>query len=250
MRCINLREKKVLLIIPTYNEEEVIEKTILEIVEFKKSLVYLNSAYKLDYIVINDGSTDSTAVILDENRIKHIDLINNLGIGGAVQTGYKYAFEQQYDVAIQFDGDGQHDINSISELIKPLFKGYDFCVGSRFKEKSSSVFQTTITRRFGINFISFLIKIVSGNKVYDVTSGYRAANKEVIKLFANRYPMNYPEPESIVSLYKKKFAIVEVPVNMKAREGGKSSITPFKSIKYMFEVCISILILSFMKEND
>lgn len=245
-----MKKKRVILIIPAYNEEEVIEKTILEIVKFKNNLNYINGTYNLDYIVINDGSTDSTASILDESRIQHIDLIDNLGIGGAVQTGYKYAFEQNYDFAIQFDGDGQHDINSISELINPLFKGYDFSIGSRFKEKSSSLFQTTATRRFGINFISFLIKLVSGNKVYDVTSGYRAANKEVIKIFADRYPINYPEPESIVNLYKKKFKVIEVPVNMRAREGGISSITSFKSIKYMFEVSLSILILSFMKEND
>lgn len=245
-----MKINRVLLIIPAYNEEEVIEDTIFEIENFKKSLIYLNSEYSMDYIVINDGSTDCTSIILDEKKIKHIDLIDNLGIGGAVQTGYKYAFEQQYDIAIQFDGDGQHDINSIFEIINPLLEGFDFCIGSRFIDKSASLFQTTFVRRIGINIISFLIKLVSGSKVHDVTSGYRAANKKVIELFANRYPVNYPEPESIVSLYKKKFRIIEVPVNMKAREGGKSSITSIKSIKYMFEVGISILILSFMKEND
>lgn len=247
-----MKKKRVLLIIPAYNEEEVIENTILEIEDFKKTLGYLSNEYEysVDYIVINDGSTDCTPIILDKKKIKHIDLVKNLGIGGAVQTGYKYAFEQQYDIAIQFDGDGQHDINSIPELITPLLTGYDFCIGSRFVDKSASVFQTTFARRIGINIISFLIKLVTGHKIYDVTSGYRAANKKVIELFANRYPRNYPEPESIVNLYKKKYRIIEAPVNMRARAGGKSSITSLKSIKYMFEVGISIFILSFMKEND
>lgn len=112
-----MKKNRVLLIIPAYNEEDVIENTIFEIENFKKTLIYLHSKYSLDYIVINDGSTDRTSNILDKMKIKHIDLIDNLGIGGAVQTGYKYAFEHQYDTAIQFDGDGQHDINSISEVI-------------------------------------------------------------------------------------------------------------------------------------
>lgn len=239
---------KVLLIIPAYNEEESIVQTIKSIDKYKENK---NNDFQLDYVVINDGSTDKTPQLLEENHINHVDLIMNLGIGGAVQTGYKYALIHDYDIAIQFDGDGQHDINSLENVIKPLIKeDYDFCIGSRFVPGSNSEFQTSSMRRFGIKLISFLIKLVTGKKVYDVTSGYRAGNKKVIAYFAKRYPTAYPEPESIVQLFKKKFNVVERPVNMLERSGGVSSIHSFKSVKYMIEVSTAILVSAFMKEED
>lgn len=239
---------KVLLIIPAYNEEESIVQTIKSINKYKENK---KNDFQLDYVVINDGSTDKTPQLLEEKHINHVDLIMNLGIGGAVQTGYKYALIHDYDIAIQFDGDGQHDINSIDNVLNPIInEGFDFCVGSRFVKGSTSEFQTTGMRRFGIKLISFLIAIVTGKRVFDVTSGYRAANKNVITYFAKRYPTEFPEPESIVQLLKKKYKVTERPVNMMERIGGVSSIHTLKSVKYMIEVSTAVLVSAFMKEED
>ena len=233
---------KVLLIIPAYNEEENILRTIASIETFKQEVTHFQ--HELDYVVINDGSTDGTKQILEANQINAIHLVLNLGIGGAVQTGYKYALENEYDVAVQFDGDGQHDINSLPILLEPLAEGKcDFSIGSRFIPGNEAAFQSTKMRRFGI-------RMASGKTIYDVTSGYRAGNRKVIAFFAKRYPTNYPEPESIVHLIKKRFVIVERPVNMMERLGGVSSIRALASVKYMLEVGSAILIAAFMKEGD
>lgn len=237
---------KVLLIIPAYNEEAAIQSTVGEIEAFR-----VNQKYQLDYVVINDGSRDNTQQVLDDNNLNHVQLILNLGIGGAVQTGYKYALEHDYDIAVQFDGDGQHDVNSLNNILKPLMNdSADLVIGSRFVEDSQSEFQTSTMRRFGVKIISFFIKLVTGMKVYDTTSGYRGANRKVIAFFAERYPVKYPEPESIVHLLKKRFRVSETGVNMFERQTGASSITPIKSVRYMTEVCLSIIIASLMKEND
>lgn len=238
---------KVLLIIPAYNEEASIAQTISSIITYQQEHPELN----LDYVVINDGSTDQTKAILDDNGLNAVHLIMNLGIGGAVQTGYRYAFDNGYDVAVQFDGDGQHDIRSLSELLQPIREGRaDLVIGSRFVGDKVSEFQTTTMRRFGIGIISKMILWTTGKKIYDTTSGYRLANRAVISQFAKRYPRKYPEPESIVHLLKRKYQVVEAPANMFERQGGESSITPLKSIRYMIEVCSSILIANFMKESE
>ena len=242
---------KVLLIVPAYNEEENIINTVSSIRTYQGFLEKKGSNYFLDYLVINDGSKDNTKKVINENSINAVHLIQNLGIGGAVQTGYKYALDNNYDIAVQFDGDGQHDIQSLDIIVQPIINGeYDFCIGSRFIESSSSDFQTTSMRRMGIKIISFLIRVVTGKRIYDVTSGYRAANKKIIQLFCERYPTEYPEPETIVHLLKKKIRVKECPVNMKERIGGKSSIHSFKSVKYMIEVGTAILVSGFMKEDD
>ena len=229
---------KVLLIIPAYNEEENILKTCSQIEKYNK-----NNKEKLEYIVINDGSKDNTERILVENGINHIKLINNLGIGGAVQTGYKYALENNYDIAIQFDGDGQHDVNYVKELIKPIVsENVNMTVGSRFIDKASSEFKSSFARRIGINLISLVIKIRTGKKIYDTTSGFRAVDKKIIEIFSNNYPTEYPEPISTVNILHKKLKIKEVPVSMKKREGGKSSISPLKTVYYMINVILSILL--------
>ena len=174
-----------------------------------------------------------------------------MGIGGAVQTGYKYALDNNYDVAVQFDGDGQHDIRSLNSLIQPILLGKaDMVIGSRFVGETLSEFQTSFMRRFGIGVISNMIKLTTGIRIWDTTSGYRLGNKKVIAQFARRYPTKYPEPESSVHLIKQNFKIVEASANMFERAGGVSSITPFKSIRYMVEVCSSILIASLMKEGE
>lgn len=229
------QNKKVLLIIPAYNEEENILKTCNNIKKENKDL---------DFIVINDGSKDNTLKILKENNLPHINLIHNLGIGGAVQTGYKYAYENGYDIAIQFDGDGQHDVRYVNKLIKPILDGEaDFTIGSRFVEELST-FKSSKARRIGINIISFFIKFFTGKKIYDTTSGFRAVNKDIISFFAMYYPIEYPEPVSTTELLKQGKRVKEVSVEMNEREGGVSSIRAWKNAYYMFNVILSIIIVS------
>lgn len=226
--------KKVLLIIPAYNEQENILKTVQTIKEYSE---------EIEYVVINDGSTDNTEQILIENKINHIKLVHNLGIGGAVQTGYKYAYENNYDIAIQFDGDGQHDINYVPNICEPLINGQaDMCIGTRYLDKSESKFQSTFMRRLGANIISTFIHLLCGKKVTDPTSGFRAANKKVIEEFAKEYPTEYPEPESTVSLLVNGYKVQEVPVSMNERTGGVSSIRLWKTVDYMVKVVLAIIV--------
>lgn len=225
---------KVLIIIPAYNEQENILSTVNKIKEYSE---------ELDYIVINDGSTDNTEKILIENNIKHIKLINNLGIGGAVQTGYKYAYENEFDIAIQFDGDGQHDINYVPNICEPILNGQaDMVIGTRYLDKSSSKFQSTFMRRLGSSIISIFIKVFAGKKITDPTSGFRAINKKVIEEFAKEYPKEYPEPESTVSLLVNGYKVEEIPVSMNERTGGTSSIRLWKTVDYMVKVVLAIII--------
>jgi len=232
--------KKILLIIPAYNEEECILKTYKKIIDYNKK-----NKTNYDVIIINDGSRDKTEQILIDKKIPHIQLIKNLGIGGAVQTGYKYALENNYDIAIQYDGDGQHDVSYVDKIIKPIInKEANLVIGSRFVEKDKDNFKSTFARRVGINIISFFIKIFTGKKIYDPTSGFRAVDKNLIELFANNYPTEYPEPVSEVSVLKKKYKIKEVLVKMHERQGGKSSIHAWKNAYYMINVTISILVES------
>lgn len=233
------KQQAILLIIPAYNEEDNILNTYKTIVEYNK-----NNKTNYEVIIINDGSTDGTKRILEQNKIPHINLVHNLGIGGAVQTGYKYAWEHGYDIAIQFDGDGQHDVAYVKYLVKPIVsKKADFVIGSRFIGNISE-FKTSGARRIGIRIISLFIKLASGLKIYDTTSGFRAANKNIIGEFAKDYPLEYPEPITTVELQKKGYCISEVAVNMKARSGGKSSIHTWKNFYYMINVCLSIIITS------
>lgn len=226
---------KVIMIIPAYNEEGNIVNTVNQIKKYKK--------IDLDYIVINDGSRDNTKKVLMENKINFIDLSNNLGIGAAVQTGYKYAYYNNYDIAIQFDGDGQHDINYVDRLIDSIVnEGYDMVVGSRFVGNESG-FLSTRSRRIGINILSFIIKLFTKQTLRDVTSGYRAVNKEIIKRFARDYVFEYPEPITNLDVIKCGYKVKEVAVNMKEREFGVSSINFKKSIYYMLNVGLAMLIL-------
>lgn len=227
---------KILLIIPTYNEEKSIQKTINAV---------LDANY--DYIIVNDGSTDATKKILDRNNYNYIDLLTNLGIGGAVQTGYKYAYENNYDIAVQFDADGQHDASYIQKLIQPIEKNEaDLVIGSCFIDKTAKTQRSSKIRRLGIYFLSGTIKLFSGKRIYDPTSGFRAANREVIECFANDYPLEYPEPISNYELLKSHhYKIKEVSVKMNKRTAGRSSIHSWKSVYAAINVFLSILILSF-----
>lgn len=231
--------EKILIIIPAYNEEKSILKTYNEIINYNKK-----HKTKYECIVINDGSKDKTESILVENEIPHLKLPNNLGIGGAVQAGYKYAFENNYDIAIQFDGDGQHDVNYIKDIVKPISeKKANLVIGSRFIQDELGNFKSTKMRRVGINLISKIIKMKTKKKIYDTTSGFRAADRNVISIFKDEYPTEYPEPISSVDVLLNGYKIEEVPVEMKPRLEGKSSISKFKSIYYMINVVLSILIM-------
>ena len=231
---------KKLLIIPAYNEEKNIENTI-------KKLLALNNP-DIDYIIINDGSTDNTLAILDNNNFNYLTLPINLGIGGAVQTGYKYALYNNYDIAIQFDGDGQHNVEYISQLIQQVEAGNDLVIGSRFLDNLTG-FKSTKTRRIGIKLLSNLIKLCTGKKITDPTSGFRACNRKIIELFSMNYPYDYPEPDTIVKVIKKGFNVKEIPVIMNEREQGKSSINMLKSVYYMVKVSSSISISSFSNKE-
>ena len=228
--------EKVLLIIPAYNEEENILKTYNTIINYNKK-----NKTNYDIIVINDGSTDMTKKILEDNDIPHIDLIHNLGIGGAVQTGYKYAYYNNYDVAVQYDGDGQHDVRYVKDIIKPIInKEADMVIGSRFVGNIDT-FKSTLARRIGIKVISSFMKFATGKKIYDTTSGFRACSKELIYDFYLSYPNEYPEPITTAEVLKKKYSVKEIPVEMNEREGGVSSIRAWKNIYYMLNVCLALL---------
>ena len=211
---------KKLIIIPAYNEEANIVKTV-ESIE--------RDAVGFDYIVINDCSTDRTKEICEEHGFHYVDLPINLGIGGAVQTGYKYAWENGYDMAVQVDGDGQHDPEFL-ELMAEYLETHqvDMVIGSRFIEKQG--FQSSGMRRVGIRFFSGLIRLMTGKTITDPTSGLRMAGRNVIELFSKDYPRDYPEPESVVAILRKGLKVAEVPVIMREREGGVSSISMKKSV--------------------
>lgn len=229
---------KTLIIIPAYNESENLPKLFDALKEADGDF---------DIIVINDCSRDNTEAVCKSRNIKVVSLPVNLGIGGAVQTGYRYALYHNYDIAIQIDGDGQHDPKFIPYLIKRIKEGNHLCIGSRFIENEG--FQSSRIRRIGIKYFSWLIKLLTGILITDPTSGYRACSREVIKLFANDYPKDYPEPETVVTVLRNKLKVSEMPVIMNAREGGKSSITNLKGIYYMIKVTLAILIASISRKS-
>lgn len=228
--------KKILLIIPAYNEEANILKTYQMIADYNKK-----NKMNYDCIVINDCSRDQTQQILEKNDIPHINLIHNLGIGGAVQTGYQYAYEHGYDIAVQFDGDGQHDVQYVKNIIQPILDGTaDLVIGSRFLNEIDT-FRSSFARRIGIRIISIFMRLVAGKKIYDTTSGFRACSKEIIYDFSISYPTEYPEPITTAEILKKKYKVKEVAVEMNERSGGTSSIRSWKKAYYMLNVCLALI---------
>ena len=226
------KHSDVLIVVPAYNESATIARVAAQL----EQLPY-------DYLVINDGSTDNTAEILRDIRAPHINLCKNLGIGGAVQTGYKFAYANGYDIAVQFDGDGQHDAGCIERLIAPIREGRaDFVVGSRFVS-SDNQFLSSRSRRTGIFILSKLIQLVTGTRILDVTSGFRAASRRIIKQFVDYYPADYPEPETLAGILAGGMRVQEVGVIMHERAGGTSSIGTISSVYYMIKVGLSILLV-------
>ncbi|MBQ1548061.1 MAG: glycosyltransferase family 2 protein [Lachnospiraceae bacterium] len=232
MKHVSSDRRKCLVIIPAFNEAGAILNTVRDIEK---------NAPSFDYVVINDNSFDGTREILEENSINHVDLPINSGIGAAVQTGYLYASRYGYTAAIQVDGDGQHDAAFLEEMASALYESdAGMVIGSRFIEKDG--FQSTGLRRVGIRFFTGLIKLLTGAKVTDPTSGMRIVGKDIIDIFAFDYPKDYPEPETAVVILKKGYKIKEIPVKMKKRETGKSSISPIRSIYYMVKVPLACIL--------
>lgn len=222
---------KKLVIIPAYNEAGSIQKAVDDIQEH---------APGFDYVVVNDCSTDATLAICRKQKLNHVNLSVNLGIGGAVQTGYLYGYQNGYDVAVQFDGDGQHDASYLEQMANALSEtGSDMVIGSRFIEKEG--FQSSGLRRIGIRYFSVLIRMMTGKKVTDPTSGMRMVNRDVMKIYADNYPKDYPEPESVMAILRMGKKVTEIPVMMREREEGTSSIGGAKSVYYMIKVTLAIL---------
>ena len=229
---------RVLVIIPAFNEEA----NIVSVVDMVTKAGY-------DYVVINDGSTDNTAAVCRANNINFVDLSINLGIGGAVQTGHLYALQNGYDVDVQIDGDGQHDIAFLPRLLKSIEDGSDLVIGSRFIDQPKG-FQSTALRRAGIVWLNNCIRHACGLKITDATSGFRASSRRAINLFAHDYPIDYPEPEAIVLASNKGLTVTEVPVVMRERQGGKSSINLWKGAYYMIKVTLAVLIEGINSKHD
>ena len=226
---------KVLIIIPAYNEELNIVKTVKDVTE--------NTKY--DYVVINDGSKDKTKEICESNNFNLISLPINYGLTGAIQVGMKYALKNNYDVAIQFDGDGQHQAKELSKLVNEIEQGSDIVIGSRFVTES----KPKTMRMLGSNLITFIIKLTTGKKIKDPTSGMRAYNRSAIEELVYN-PGLSPEPDTIVYMIKKKKKIKEVQVEMKEREFGESYLKPIRAMKYMINMfCSIIFIRSFTKKK-
>ena len=222
---------KKLIIIPAYNESANIKATINDI---------KSKAPDFDYVIINDCSTDNTREICEQEGFNIVNLPLNLGIGGAVQTGYKYAYQHGYDIAVQVDGDGQHDPSFLNTMADTLVKeNADMLIGSRFLEKEG--FQSSKMRRRGINYFTLLIRKLTKTRITDPTSGLRMINKDVIANYAESYPRDYPEPESVVHILRLGKKVIEIPVIMRARQGGRSSIKCFSSAYYMIKVTVAIL---------
>jgi glycosyltransferase involved in cell wall biosynthesis len=227
--------QKILIIIPCYNEE-----TSLPLVLDELRNTILPDNYQMSIAVINDCSKDNTAMIARQHKAILLDLPMNLGIGGAVQTGIKYARLHNFDFALQLDGDGQHPAAEINKLLN-AYQNHtaDVIIGSRFLDKQG--YQSSFIRRIGIRYFYHLNRIFTGNYIFDSTSGFRLLNKHAIAIAANNYPDDYPEPESLVIFAKAGLNIKEVQVNMRARLGGVSSINHSASLFYTIKVSIGML---------
>jgi glycosyltransferase involved in cell wall biosynthesis len=226
--------KKLLIIIPAYNEAKIIKRTLKSL----RDRIALDENY-YDVLVIDDGSTDRTYELARKSRIPVVKHCNNLGIGGAVQTGFKYAAENGYDMAVQFDSDGQHKAEEIRTIIKPITENKaDVVIGSRFLKKKS--YNSHMHRRIGIYLMSLFLSFLIGQRITDESSGFRAVGRNALLYFAKNYPVDYPDAEAILLLKYKGFRIKEVSVRMNQRMTGKSSISFFRSFHYLFKTMVSI----------
>ncbi len=223
---------KILVIVPAYNEEENIAAVIQD----------LRSKFPVgDIAVVNDGSTDRTSEIAKQSGAKVIDLPYNLGIGGAMQTGFLHAVREDYDAAVQFDGDGQHSAEEIPKMLKLLAEDRaDLIVGSRFLSEGG--FTSSVQRRLGAKILALVISTLIGKKITDTTSGFRIYGRKAIEFFSGLYPEDYPEVEALILAHKKGLRIEEAPAEITARKFGRSSITIPRAVYYMVKVLLAIFV--------
>jgi glycosyltransferase involved in cell wall biosynthesis len=223
---------KSIAIVPAFNEEGAIGQVIDELRAFDP---------ELDIIVVDDASRDATAVCARERGAHVVVLPFNLGIGGAVQTGFRYAAAGGYELAARVDGDGQHDPAELAELVRVVVADEaDICVGSRFA--GADGYRSSAARRIGIRILARTVSLLTGQRVTDTTSGFQVLNRKAIELFAADYPHDYPEVEAALMLHKHRLRLVEVPVTMRERVAGRSSIRGLRTIYYMAKVMLAILI--------
>jgi hypothetical protein len=229
---------RVLVILPAYDEAE----TIGEVISALRQ-----EAPDYGIVVIDDGSRDNTpAVVRQFAGVNLVQLPYNLGIGGAMQTGYKFALRNGYDIAVQCDSDGQHPVDRIKDLVTHVENGdADMIIGSRYV--SNTGYTPSVTRRVGKSILSRLVDAIVGSGITDTTSGFRAVNRKVISIFARQYPEDYPEAEALVILHKSGLSAAEVPVEMRPRQGGRTSIRPPHAFYYMIKVALAIFIDLFRK---
>ena len=228
-----LDELRRVAIVPALNEELTVPRVIDELRAFDAGLVI---------VVVDDGSADRTAEAAAAKGAVVIRLPFNLGIGGAVQTGFRFAFEHDFDVAVRVDGDGQHDPAQLARILEPVLRGEaDIVVGSRFAAGEGG-YRSSRSRRVGIRLLAWVVSRIAGQRVTDTTSGFQALNRRGIALFARDYPHDYPEVEATVMLFRHRLRLQEVPVSMRERGGGSSSITALRSIYYMAKVLLALFV--------
>jgi glycosyltransferase involved in cell wall biosynthesis len=227
-----LRALRRVAIVPALNEERSVPRVIAELRAFDPGL---------EVVVVSDGSTDRTVEVAEELGAHALRLPFNLGIGGAVQTGFRYAFENGFDIAVRVDGDGQHDASQLDRVLAPVLAGEaDIAIGSRFA--GAGGYRSSRSRRVGIRILAWTVSLLVGQRVTDTTSGFQAVNRSGIELFARDYPHDYPEVEATVMVFRHELRLVEVPVTMREREHGRSSITALHSIYYMVKVLLALAI--------
>ena len=235
-----MRTERVIAVVPAYNEQGAIGAIVDEIRAFDASF---------DVVVIDDGSTDATATVAAEHGAAVVTLPFNLGIGGAVQTGFKYALEHGYELAVRLDGDGQHDPAELPKLLAPVERGEaDIVTGSRFAG-GALAYRPPLARRIGITWFAKLVSLLTRQRVTDTTSGFQALTRKGIALFADDYPSDYPEVEATILVFKHRLRLAEVPVQMREREHGESSITFLRSVYYMFKVTLALLVAMVRKST-
>ncbi len=233
-----MRAGRVIAIVPAFNEEGAIGGVVDEIRAFDPTM---------DVVVIDDGSRDGTAAAAAARGAAVVRLPYNLGIGGAVQTGFKYALEHGYERAVRLDGDGQHAAAELAKLLAPLERDEaDIVTGSRFVDGNDD-YRPPLARRIGITWFARLVRLLTRQQVTDTTSGFQALNRKGIVLFAHDYPSDYPEVEATVLVFKHRLRLLEVPVAMREREHGESSITFLRSVYYMLKVTLALLVAMFRK---
>jgi len=230
---------RAIALVPAWNEEGTIATVIAELRAFDS---------ELEILVIDDGSHDRTAEVARRSGARVLRLPFNLGIGGAVQTGFRYAFENGFELAVRVDGDGQHDPSQLAAVVEPVIRGEtDIAVGSRYLGARSDGYRSSATRRVGIRLLARVVSLLTRQRITDPTSGFQALNRKAIMLFAADYPHDYPEVEAIVLVERHRLRLIEVPIAMRPRTAGRSSIRTLSSVYYMVKVLLALFVGSFRR---